>query len=94
MDPVVVAQHEIGTVTLIVDLVLKAVGAGGVLAILFNVVRFAHRWGQIERAVHNGFTENAKSHMMIETVLTSHNAQLIAMTRSIGRLEGRVREDE
>jgi hypothetical protein len=95
-DPIAPPSGYInGRVAVIVDLVLKVVGAGGILTVVVYLIQLSHSWGEMQATVREGFAANNASHLSIISNVGQQGDRIEAqgrrideLTRSVGKLEG------
>jgi hypothetical protein len=84
-----------GSFLIFTDLILKMIGAGGVLTIVIYLIRLSSAWGDMQATVREGFAANNASHLSIINNVGQQGDRIEAqgrrideLTRSVGRLEG------
>jgi hypothetical protein len=74
------------------DFLLKTIGAGAVLTILYHVVQIARGWGRIEVTVQHGFDNNSRQHGEIIGRIDGHAEKLDSLHHEVGVLQGKTED--
>lgn len=86
MDPIL---HT--TASLLLDLALKAIGAGGVVTIVYNMLGLARKLGAFEQKIEEGFKSHGEAYRAIVIRVDRNFERVDVLVHEVGELRGEIR---